>query len=546
MSIMACEEGCASHSAAVHDAIRTLRAYQPTRGSWSTNEWNQEFSTWTLVPTVSPEPGGMSWPVLDPAQGIGRTPVARTMRDQELLMIFVNFMSQFTASLEGNPDPSNPYIKHYVSYILNSQLLAHVAIYSAACFLTDAGLVERNVAMAHKGRVFKLLNEHIRSQVSASDEVIAGVLQIILDEWLWGNTDDLLAHLRGIRDMIRLRGGFRTLGLQGMLSKLAICTDVAIALSLEVPPFLRGGAEFEFRDNSPVPLRLALNTPLVSTLVRFSSCADALRIHPAVASILDDMRFLLAAVLALPANPSAKELQKVHTTSAWIYERILSLPENSPTTRPPSSPASSTPNNDSSMAPETFTDSQSRTSPQQAPRRPRRTQAQTPTATTIQTGPAAAPPAQTTQTSPETGTTPPDHVYQAVRLAALLYSRAIMHRRPFSRVVAPDVFLRLWTTVWRVPLSTWRSLLGVFAWVLVPIAPRREGSGGSGGGTAQPHDRFVKGLLRVCLFQMGMDSWEVAGAAMESGLQLQRWLAGEAGDPAEVGPGGGSPGSQEG
>lgn len=95
----------------------------------------------------------------------------------------VNFMSQFTASLDGNPDPSNPYIKHYVPYILNSQLLAHVAIYSAACFLTDAGLVERNVAMAHKGRVFKLLNEHIRSQVSASDEVIAGVLQIILDEW---------------------------------------------------------------------------------------------------------------------------------------------------------------------------------------------------------------------------------------------------------------------------------------------------------------------------------------------------------------------------
>lgn len=87
MSIMACEEGCASHSAAVHDAIRTLRAYQPTRGSWSTNEWNQEFSTWTLVPTVSPEPDGMSWSVLDPAQGIGRTPVARTMRDQELLMI---------------------------------------------------------------------------------------------------------------------------------------------------------------------------------------------------------------------------------------------------------------------------------------------------------------------------------------------------------------------------------------------------------------------------------------------------------------------------
>jgi len=174
-------------------------------------------------------------------------------------------MSQFTASLDGNPEASNPYIKHYVPYCINSQLLIEVAIYSAACFLTDSGHVERTVAMAHKGRVIKLLNEHIRSQLSTSDEVIAGVVQLILDEWcvlpthisttspasahpslypvyihqqktkgkgqtradiddcrLWGNTNDLWAHLRGLREMIRSRGGFRMLGLHGLISKLAI------------------------------------------------------------------------------------------------------------------------------------------------------------------------------------------------------------------------------------------------------------------------------------------------------------------------------------
>jgi len=144
------------------------------------------------------------------------------MQDDELLLIFINFISQFTASLDGNPDASNPYIKYYVPYCVNSQLLVHVAIYSAACFLTDTGHVERTVAMAHKGHVIQLLNEHIQSQISTSDEVIAGVLQIILDEWLWGNTNDLRAHLRGLRGMIRARGGFRTLGLHGLLSKLAI------------------------------------------------------------------------------------------------------------------------------------------------------------------------------------------------------------------------------------------------------------------------------------------------------------------------------------
>lgn len=62
--------------------------------------------------------------------------------------------------------------------------MVHVAIYSAACFLTDTGHVERTVAMAHKGHVIELLNEHFRSQPSSpTDEVIAGVVQLIVDEW---------------------------------------------------------------------------------------------------------------------------------------------------------------------------------------------------------------------------------------------------------------------------------------------------------------------------------------------------------------------------
>jgi hypothetical protein len=95
----------------------------------------------------------------------------------------VKFVAQFTASLDGNPDASNPYIKYYVPYCVNSQLLAHVAIYSTACFLSDTDHVERTAAMAHKGRVIKLLNEHIRSQLAASDEVIAGVVQLVVSEW---------------------------------------------------------------------------------------------------------------------------------------------------------------------------------------------------------------------------------------------------------------------------------------------------------------------------------------------------------------------------
>ncbi|AEO55841.1 hypothetical protein MYCTH_101172 [Thermothelomyces thermophilus ATCC 42464] len=491
MSITACQDGCTctSHSAEVHHAIRTLRAYRSAQDGWSSTSWSQgqEISAWILVPAVFTEPDSLSWPISDPVQGLGRTLSAQTMPNQELLMVFTNFLSKFTASLDGNPEPSNPYIKYYVPYCVNSQLLLRVAIYSAACFLTDTGHVDRTVAMAHKGHVFRLLNEHIRSRMPTTDEVIAEVLQIILNEWLWGNADDLRAHQRGLRDMIKCRGGFRMLGLHGLISKLAISADAAISLSLEVPPYLRGGPELEFSDSSPFPLRVALNTPLIPTLVRFSSCADALRIHPAVASILDDMRFLLAAVLALPAKPSAKELQKVQATSAWIHERISGLSEDSPATRRPPE-ASSAPRADGSMVAEISKQVQS-------------------------------PHGSASLLFRLVLLLPPDHIYQAIRLAALLYSRAIMHRRAFSRVVMSDAYLRLWTTAWRVPLSTWRSLLGVLTWILLPL----------------PHDRYMRGMLNICMFQMGMDNWEIASSAMEAGLRLQRRLAGEPVSPSEAG-----------
>lgn len=95
----------------------------------------------------------------------------------------VKLISQFKAALDGNPDASNPYTKHFVPYCVHSPLLVHVATYTAACFLTDTGHVQRTEAMSHKGDVIRLLNEHIRSQHSTNDEVIAGVVQLIVDEW---------------------------------------------------------------------------------------------------------------------------------------------------------------------------------------------------------------------------------------------------------------------------------------------------------------------------------------------------------------------------
>ncbi|KAK5652432.1 hypothetical protein OQA88_10476 [Cercophora sp. LCS_1] len=502
-----------------------LRAYRSVANNPlpSPGNWTPGVGGWP-VPPVSPSNG--LWPLGSLVQDLAQLPTPRTLQNSELLTTYVKLISQFKASLDGNPDASNPYIKYHVPYCVQSPLLVHVAIYTAACFLSDTGHLDKTVAMAHKGFAIQMLNDHINSTPSPSDEGITGVVQLIIDEWYWGDPNHLHTHLRGLRDMIRIRGGFRALGLHGLISKSAITADAAIALSFESTPFLRGGSEFEYRDNFQVPLRLALNTPFISSLVRFSSCDEALRIHPAVASILDDMRFLLSTVLALPEKASPKELQKVHTTSAWIHNRIASLPSEGPTVRKgssaPSPAAPSTPGSTSGRdvrgTPDGGDEQQrNRQTSSRSRSRGQRPQGSRGRMSLQVESPEQWERAEAAERASSPPADPPDFIYKAVRLAALMYSQAIKFRRPFSAIVSTDDFLQLWTTCWRVPLGTWRSLLGVFNWLLVPLVPCGK----------RPHDRFVKAMLNVSLFQIGMDNWEIACGAMEGALKLQRWLDAE-------------------
>jgi len=247
-SILACEEDCASHSQDVHAAVKMLRMYRPSSGQLTQGGWNADPNFWATSFDVPPVAGGGMWPMGAPlpAPGVlGVTPMPLTVQTSELLAtctkhplcpfvsklplltrssqkLDVKLISPFKASIDGNPDPSNPYLKNYVPYTVQSPLLVHVAIYTAACFLTETGHLDADVALTHKGFAIKLLNDHIRSMSPPSDEGIAGVTQLITDEWLWGDPNNLHSHLRGLRELIRAKGGFRNLGQQGLISKLAI------------------------------------------------------------------------------------------------------------------------------------------------------------------------------------------------------------------------------------------------------------------------------------------------------------------------------------
>jgi hypothetical protein len=311
--------------------------------------------------------------------------------------------------------------------------------------------------------------------------------------------------------------------------------DVSIALAHEINPFLQNNHEFEFHDPVTVPFRVGHNTPFVSGLVPFVECAESLNMHPATASILDDMRFLINAVLSLPEEPSPQELQKVKSTAVWIHERISNLPLTPASRR--SSPA------DGNAAGGNSSKRGSVASATSGPRRastvsaagdnkqgvvaqasgtPQIGEQRSPLGTGRSPGASDAAAQTSTPGTPSLTPSPmpeaPDYMYQIVRMTAIVYARAVRDRVAISKACTPNEFLQIWTSTWRVPLSSWKAVNGVFMWVMLSIVSSCHET---------PHERFVKSMLVLAIQTLAMDNWHVALDAMRAGMSLELWLRGE-------------------
>ncbi|KAK1981178.1 hypothetical protein LZ30DRAFT_593249 [Colletotrichum cereale] len=568
-------------------------------------------------------------------------PVAQTVLNKKLLRIYVTVLSRFKASLDGDPDLNNPFIRYYSPFCLQDPLVVQIILYTSACFLHETGHVRTATLRTLKGCAIHMLNESLRphgandgrhqsSRDAAepplttttttesgrrsehpSDAAIAGVIQLTVAEWYWGETeDDLRYHLRGLRGMIRLRGGLDQLGMNGLLAKNAIAHDVSISLAHENIPLLltpppsdigRGGVSatasdpwcstgYAFVDPiKDVPLRTAHMSPLVShlpssvgVLPSFADCAASLGMHPATASILDNVRYLIGAVEAVYAvanetNATAtstvlgmSELTTTTTTTTttlptsiqaswkaqltgrYMHEHISGLHSTIPGFRETSSPdevptrtgssptsshysataATATAAAAAAAVDEAFVRSGSLSSTGTAGRG------------SVGAGRSPSEPASNSMTTPEWPQTrdasdspasprsmqhghhrqhlqqSPDFMYQVVRMAAIVYTRAIATGTPLSGACTESEFLHIWTTTWRVPLSAWNGALGVFHWIMLAIAPACHRT---------PHARFVKNMTTISTLTLGVENWAMAMGAARAAMRLQHWLGSQQG-----------------
>jgi hypothetical protein len=116
----------------------------------------------------------------------------------------------------------------------------------------------------------------------------------------------------------------------------------------------------------------------------------------------------------------------------------------------------------------------------------------------------------------------PINIDPSLAAPSTIYTLALLHRMPLSMTCTPALLMQLWSTMWRVPLPTWKKLPGIFFWVLLVANPFARD---------RPEGRFLKGLMPSCLVAIGMEGneekgWDLAMAEVRGFMQVQRWLGG--------------------
>lgn len=150
-------------------------------------------------------------------------PMPLTRLNKELVRTHLKLLSRFKASVGGSPAPDNPFMKHWIPFILQDPMLIQTVLFTSACFLNETGHLPKTVVVALRGLVYQQLNQNLRSHKNqTTDAAILAVTEMVLDEWYWGATHELYAHLNGLKTMIRMRGGLQDLGMHGFLAKLIL------------------------------------------------------------------------------------------------------------------------------------------------------------------------------------------------------------------------------------------------------------------------------------------------------------------------------------
>lgn len=128
-------------------------------------------------------------------------------------------------SIDGIPSP-NYYNDQWIPWAVKVPILAYMGIFTAACYQSETQKIPPNkspIVLGYKVKIINMLNELLSNKETATSiEAIVVVVYLMTNEWYWSNYDSAQAHMKGLRDMVRLRGGLDGMGMGEFVKRMIL------------------------------------------------------------------------------------------------------------------------------------------------------------------------------------------------------------------------------------------------------------------------------------------------------------------------------------
>ncbi|CZR68073.1 uncharacterized protein PAC_17972 [Phialocephala subalpina] len=261
--------------------------------------------------------------------------VKSTMRNVELWNFFHHFVVPNMCSVDGSNTPAL-FIREILPWTIQSPLMPHIAILMSSTSQTaepNLQVAKASETFAIKSQVLALINEYLKQDFALiSTEALRAVIHLVVMEWWWGTSSSLWAHMKGVRQMIKLKGGFPYLN-DPVLQQVLLVTDFELACCFERDLLLVDPVMATHMDLSiPPTYAEILRSPLLAYHETFQHDRMALGLSAEAAEILDDVRFL---TLSITSASHTSSPTKIQSTAAWLHKQISTSP---PLTHDPTSP----------------------------------------------------------------------------------------------------------------------------------------------------------------------------------------------------------------
>lgn len=120
-----------------------------------------------------------------------------------------------------------PVLRKHLLILRQAPLLPKIAILEAARvreLFQPCDLAETRRLILLKGEIIARINEFITKDFNKTyQEAIQSVLHIALLEYYWGDAASVKAHINGLKEMVRLRGGIQSLESELFTKLITLC-----------------------------------------------------------------------------------------------------------------------------------------------------------------------------------------------------------------------------------------------------------------------------------------------------------------------------------